>query len=26
VLKELAAERSAAKEPPVRIQIDPVAF
>ncbi|MFH7324257.1 primosomal protein N' [Aeromicrobium sp. JJY06] len=26
VLKQLAAERSAAKEPPVRIQIDPVAF
>lgn len=26
VLKGVAAERSAAKEPPVRIQIDPVAF
>ncbi|MFS0885497.1 primosome assembly protein PriA [Aeromicrobium sp. 179-A 4D2 NHS] len=26
VLKRVAAERSAAKEPPVRIQIDPVAF
>ncbi|GAA3526910.1 putative primosomal protein N' [Aeromicrobium flavum] len=26
VLKAVAAERSAAKEPPVRIQIDPVAF
>lgn len=26
VLKTIAAERSAAKEPPVRIQIDPVAF
>jgi len=26
VLKQVAAERSAAKEPPVRIQIDPVAF
>lgn len=26
VLKEVAAERSAAKQPPVRIQIDPIAF
>lgn len=26
VLKQVAAERSAAKEPPVRIQVDPVAF